>query len=226
MNLNDIKDIPGIDQYTIDKLQHVTDISQLRTGQWDHLLSTESIRYIYHPPDRNIPREFIDKLIPTFPRIYETEVFVTGDYARLQPTVDSVCVLIVTQKITDYNMFLNLFTDRYKSTVIRKDIHCTQLIAEIERYSIQFDFHYATQQSKATMLLYTIGPKSFFDYMVQRARDIHGARYVLTQHDLTKYPATGIYVKKKEIHVKSEQDIFKHLNMTYINPHERYTTPI
>ena len=235
--IDELSDIFGIGRKTaiaLFKKHNIKSIDQLKKLHSQNKIDlpdniVKGLKYYGHIKE-NIPRLEIDMLANVFKDILyniDPELFGTicGSYRRLQMSSNDIDMLLIHPsyknksskiKINYIELFLIELQNKgyLVDTFTSIDVHTKfmGLIRLSDKHPIRrLDIRFIPIESYYYALFYFTGPKDFNKKVRQIAIDNN---YILNEYGL--YNSSG-----KLFPAKSENDIFKHLNLEYISPEKR-----
>lgn len=193
----------------------VTKVSDLKKKLYYTELPTNVQVYVKYKPLDRIPRKLIDRIYDIlsihFKKYKVGKFHFVGSYRRGNSTSSDIDVLINKKFIDncpDFIQFLNL-TDL---KVYPPYLTGSQKISTIlfYGYTVKIDFFIAPPEEYMYSLLYSTGSRELNIRMRKRASDMG----LLLNHK-------GLFKNNIRIKLKTERDIFKKLNISYIPPKKR-----
>lgn len=181
--------------------------------------------------DTNIPRINIDKINNYLQNIIykiDNKLFgiICGSYRRLKPFSSDIDMLLIHPNITQNNIDKNKYFSKFINKLIKEkfiiesftstDVTTKYMgLCNYNNNIYRIDIRFIPYESYYYSLLYFTGSKDFNKKMRLAAISLD---YILNEY--------GLYDKDKKLvaknKIKSELDIFKLLNLEYIDPSHRY----
>ena len=195
-------EIYGIGEVLADKLDKlITNIEDLHKPEIYELLPTATKLYLKYKPAVHIPRAFIANTVKI---IEKAGGIVAGSWRRGVSYCNDIDVLIPKREVYD---ILAKKLKMLKEPVAGGEEIIRNFI-KIKNTWMFIDFF--IYKDLAPYLLYATGSKQFNKSMRGIAKN---KGYLLNQH--------GLFKGEKKIICKTEEEIFAHLNMDYLEPYAR-----
>ena len=206
----------------------IRSIDDLREKQEDLLNNTQKIGLKYYEDTiKRIPRTEIDEYKKMFDKEFkkiaepDSQYEIVGSYRRGAKTSGDIDVIITSQNPDVFKKFV----DSMKETGIIIEILSygntkALVIAKLKdsETARRVDFMYTPPDEYAFAILYFTGSKAFNTVMRGHALKMGIS---LNEHGVYKKDAGEKKGDKMSIDVKTEEDIFKILNLKYKSPEER-----
>ncbi len=193
----------------------------------------KGLKYI-NKIDTNIPRINIDKINNYLQNIIynidnkDNKLFgiICGSYRRLKPFSSDIDMLLIHPEISDININNNKYFSKFINKLIEEKFIIESFTAtdvttkymglcNFNNNIYRIDIRFIPFESYYYALLYFTGSKDFNKKIRLAAISLD---YILNEY--------GLYDKNKKLvaknKIKSELDIFKLLNLEYIDPSQRY----
>lgn len=155
---------------------------------------------------KKIRKEIKEEIIKTNKKY---EWYMLGSYIRKESFINDIDILIVDSNINDF--FNNILKKNFNLIhVLRSGDLMLSAIFSYNNVYFKIDLIYSTNEDKYAQQLYFTGSKTFNIFMRHMAKELG---YKLNQY--------GLYKNDKKIKIFSEEDIFKILNIKYVEPFKR-----
>lgn len=225
--LDELINIAGIGKKKAEELINLglTNIKQLKLKKWEQYLTSGTILLLKNKPLRKIPYSMIKHIEPKFTNFKCFDIKIVGGFIRKKPFSKDIDILLISDKktiLSDYIKYLKtVFNDVHiyiKGKNKASIIICNNYTKE--NYFLKVDIFISPIKYQYAMLLYSTGSKKFNIKLRSLARR---KGYLLNQYGIFKYRDDQkiINIYDKPIHVNSEHDFFKILNIPYVLPIDR-----
>ena len=211
--VRDLENISGIGRRKANTLitLGVRKISDLSKPKYISYLSEESKAFLKYKPVLKIPRETITKISKTLLFSPNIETTIVGSYLRGKSSSRDIDIMVVSNDRV-INKYIQHLTAKTDTVVYSKGPSKASLLLNYKKKYYKIDIFKATPLEKITMKLYLTGSASFNIMIRRKAKD---AGYTLNQRGLFRKSNSA------RITLKNDKDLFKVLNLNYINPKNR-----
>jgi DNA polymerase (family 10) len=214
--INSLLEINGIG---LDKAKQLislglTNISQLKREKYFEILPIASRAYVVYKPVKKIPNKTIVELSKYLITNHKTQ-FIVGSFRRGKPFSKDIDLMIVS----DVKGYLDIWLQNFEIIFSKKNVvvyakgafKISMLIRHKSDW-YKIDVFQCRSDESVAMLLYSTGSKEFNISMRSIAKK---KGYILNQKGLFDQ------LSGRHIDFKTEQDVFKFLNIPYLLPQER-----
>ena len=208
----------------------IKSISELREKEEDFLNTNQKLGLKYYEDiNQRIPRSEIDEYSSLFQKYFNEAksatsqsdaVFeIVGSYRREAKDSGDIDIIISNKNNnkTVFNKFIDLLVDNniilHKLTDGTKQIKILVIGKLGNKPARRIDFMYTTYEEYPFAILYFTGSQAFNTAMRQHALE---QGYTMNEHRLE-----NTTTRKSVTNIQSEKDIFKFLNLEYVEPKER-----
>jgi DNA polymerase/3'-5' exonuclease PolX len=209
-------DIAGIGKIKAVELMKLglKDVKNLTQKKWREHLNTDTLTLIKYKPLKRIPNMYIRTIEKELTGFKGTKI--VGGFLRKKTFSKDIDVMLVSNKKDALDKYVAYLKKTFKDVVVysQGDDKMSLVIKPSKKYYKLDIFRSPTSQQHA-MLLYSTGSKRFNIKMRGIAKR---KGYLLNQMGIFKLPCNK---DSKPIPVKSEKNIFKILDLPYINPENR-----
>ena len=230
--VNILSDVYGIGPKKAQELveQGITTIDQLRSNQNQLLNETQKVGLKYYEDIlKRIPRSEIENYNTLFKSIFlkNASYEIVGSYRRQAADSGDIDIIITSESSQTFTHFIDtLIKQKVIIEVLSRGPSKCLVITKISPGAVarRVDFLYTTQEEYPFSILYFTGSKIFNTIMRSQALTMG---LTMNEHGLYKMENNKKLKEQKEQkekvnhNFKSEQDIFKFLNMEYREPWER-----
>jgi DNA polymerase/3'-5' exonuclease PolX len=213
----DLDSLLGIGEKKANKLieKGLTNIKQLHLKKWFSQLNTDTQMILVHNPLRYIPHDDIAKIEKIFTN-FGKDIVLVGSYRRNKPFSRDIDILF-KQTTNTIDKFIKYLEKKFNNIWIYANgddkvsfIFCPHSDTNIK---YKADIFISSENTFYSNLLYTTGSKNHNIKMRAKARKMG---YLLNQNGIFK---NGKKINKPQ---DKEEELFKILDMPYVEPHERF----
>lgn len=167
-------------------------------------LPIEAKVFILYKPENKIKYNIATEIIKTLSK-YLNDFTIAGSYRRKKQIISDIDVITFDNIQSVINKLKPLNPIIYKQGEEK-----TSLLIKYSNKFYKLDIMKTTKKEYPFFLLYLTGSKEF-NIQMRHIAKLKG--YLLNQK--------GLYKNNKKINLKSEEEIFKYLNMSYLAPEKR-----
>jgi DNA polymerase (family 10) len=213
----DLDSLLGIGEKKAEALieQGLTSIKQLHLKKWFSQLNTDTQMILVHNPLRYIPHDDIKRIEKIFTD-FGKDVVLVGSYRRNKPFSRDIDILFKQTKTNTTDKFIKYLEKKFNNIWIYANgadkisfIFCPHSDVNVKYKS---DIFISDENTFYSNLLYTTGSRNHNIKMRVKARKMG---YLLNQNGIFK---NGKKINKPQ---DKEADLFKILDMPYVEPNER-----
>jgi DNA polymerase (family 10) len=214
---NSLIDIAGIGKTKADDLieNGLKSLNELNQKKWQDQLTDGTKLLMKYKPLRKIPRDSIQKIESRLIGFKGASVKLVGSYLRNKPYSRDIDIMVVSNKkkiLDEYIKYLKDVANFKTIYIYTQGSEKMSLLVKSGNKYLKIDVFVSNTAQQHAMLLYATGSKNFNIKMRSIARR---QGYLLNQMGLFKIESD------KSVSIKSEKDIFKKLNIFYVEPQNR-----
>lgn len=197
----------------------ITDVNSLKQEKWQSYLNSGTLILLKYKPITKIPHDQIKKIEHKLTLFKKAKAKLVGSFLRHKPFSKDIDVMLISDSPDVLADYIEHLQKQFSKVIIyAQGNDKVSLIIQPETKKIIFfkiDVFRSPKKYQYAMLLYGTGSKKF-NIKMRSAAKRHG--FLLNQHGLFTLP---VKQKQTPITVSSEKDIFKKINIPYIQPSKR-----
>lgn len=230
--------ILGIGEKIAEKLisNGLNNIKDLNKKKYLNMLPKYSQLILKYKPQIHIKYNIIKTINNKLENIFyllqdkndKSYIYFTGSFRRKNIYINDIDIVISSNNKLIFNKFFNYLLENFTSYIILNGLQHKRLIINVakilkknKKFFIKIDLFYTTNKNKYYMIFYTTGPKQFNINIRKQIKNLsnYKNKYILNQKGLFILDNNNNIIKK--FTANSEKDIFKYINLKYINPEKR-----